>query len=415
MRILVVSVLLLGAACGRPNPNYCPDALDDNCANLPDAPMSCTASTPGCVCRMPDKVCVECTIAENAACVGGKPVCADNRCRECRSNAECGMGTCLEDGSCTMAPAIYASPTGAMIVGCGVTQTAPCSLAQALLEVGGTRPTLIRLEAGEYSVTSPKGFVVDKTATLAARGATFTRTGGAGPLITVELSQTIMKLIGGTLKGPNASDGIRCDSAVAQVFGALLDDFIENGIESNACDLTVERSTIRNNKRGGINMANTAAKIAKIKNNFVYLNGGLTSPVGGMRLELAPMSNVEFNTVISNQSDTMTAGGIVCAGANIDAPRNLVYRNFGGVGDAQVGGTCTFVNISFFQTAMRNTDDDVGFERPNDTANPSFRLKLNAIVRDVAECTAGEIDFEGDARPQGNKCDHGADEYRNNQ
>ncbi len=144
--------------------------------------------------------------------------------------------------------------------------------------VTGTR-SIIRLAAGTYSVTGADGLNIATTATLAARASTITRTAGAGPIVTVRIGQTL-KLIGGTLRGPNLDDGIQCNSGKVEAHEVTIRDMSESGIEGDSCELTVARSTIRGNLRGGINMVGNR-KVALITNNFVYGNGqGTMSFVG---------------------------------------------------------------------------------------------------------------------------------------
>lgn len=403
MRLVIAAVVLL-AACEFNIP--------------PENGGPCTTSSDSCVCLQPQGVCVECTADDTRNCTtANEPVCGtDNRCRECRSNDECGDGACLEDGTCSSPSVVlYASPTGLGSPGCGTTPSQPCSIAQALIEVGGAR-SVIRLAPGTYSVMNLNGLDVAKPATLAALGATITRAGGTGPLVTVRPSQTL-KLVGGTLRGLSASDGVKCDSGVLEVHRALIESLSESAIESNSCALTVQRSTLRDNLQGGINMLNLA-RVATIMNNFVYRNGELGSPVGGMVLKPAAGSRLEFNTVVSNRASTNAAnsGGIACELNGYDAPRNLIYRNQGGLGgQVQVIGTCTFQG-SYAMPAGTIDEDLIGFERPNDDLNPSFRLTAGSIAVNKVECR-DEIDFEGDARPQpsGGMCDYGADELRGSQ
>jgi hypothetical protein len=150
----------------------------------------------------------------------------------------------------------------------------------------------------------------------------------------------------------------------------------------------------------------------------VYRNGkGITSSVGGMVVKVAFGSKVELNTIVDNTADlgSMTAGGIKCDhdGQGYDVPRNLIYRNTGGFdGMVQAIGMCTS-NGSYKQAAAVG-DNAVGFEKPNDSTNPSYRLTSASppdIIRDAFDCR--EVDFEGDIRPAptGGKCDFGADEY----
>ena len=408
--VLVVALLLVG--CTKPNPNFCegPDCPDG-------PPKTCTVSEGTCVCLTPPGICVQCTNDDEHNCGGTKPQCGDdNRCRACRANDDCDSGACLEDGACASADQIiYAAPAGVDVAGCG--QAAgqnECSIKQALLEVAGPR-NVIRLAPGMYDVTDLDGLVFDKSATLIARGATLRRTANAGPLLTVRLDQA-MKLVGGTLRGPNQDDGIQCNGGKVEVHEATILDMSESGVEGDSCELTVARSTLRVNQRGGINMLGDP-KLARITNNFIYLNGALISTIGGMVVKVAPGSKVEFNTVVDNLiSSAGGAGGIQCDGT-YDAPSNLVYRNQGGLGNqVQVIGTCTFMG-SYRQAAGAPDENAVGFEDPNNATNRSFRLTAAAPVGTIREAVAcGDIgfDFEGDARPQpaGGMCDFGADEYR---
>jgi Right handed beta helix region len=413
MRIAIVAVIFV-VGCGSGSGTGPGD----------DDPVECTDSSTGCVCL--NNVCVECTVEDESNCSGTRPQCgADNVCRACRSNDECDSGACLEDGSCAAAAQIiYAAPGGANMAGCGMAAGRnECTLAQALLEVSAPRD-IIRLAPGMYTVPSAAVDGLDfstKSATLIARGATLTRGGANGTIVSVRNGQTL-KIVGGTLQGPsNTTDGIKClDNSKLAVHEVTIDDMTQSGIETNLCQLTVSRSTLRNNNLGGINMI--SASVATITNNFVYRNGGAASPFGGLGLKLAAGSKVELNTVADNIADAngpaagMAAGGIVCQGQGYDAPGNLVYRNVGGLGgQVQVIGTCTFIG-SYQQSAMPG-ENAVGFENPAG-ATPSYRLTAASppgTIRDAFDCK--DIDFEGDARPSpsadmGGKCDFGADEFR---
>lgn len=410
MRIAVVAILLL-VGCTKPNPNYCAGS---------DCP-TCTESNGTCVCL--DSMCVECTADDKRNCGGTTPQCgADNQCRACRANSDCDSGACLEDGSCAAADDIIAaSPTGSGNAGCGVPGQPDCTVTQAIAELGARH--VIRLAAGTYSISGADGIDFGaKSGTLVARDALITQA-GVGALLSVRNGQSL-KLVGGTLRGPNGADGVRCNTGgKLQIHEAIVEKMNESAIETDSCDFTVSRSILRSNLRGGINMVN-APRIATITNNYVYRNGqGTQSVVGGMLLKLAAGSKVEFNTVVDNQCDigSTSGGGIICdiATGNYDAPYNLVYRNQGGLGGVvQVIGTCTFMG-SYQQAAATIDENAVLFERPNDPANPIFRLTSGSPPEVKDHAVTGYsckdlIDFDGDARPQpsGGLCDMGADEYR---
>jgi len=419
MRIALIAALLL-AGCTKENPYYNPDS----------APMMCTESHDDCVCL--DKVCVECTVTDERNCSGTTPQCGDNnRCRGCRIDDDCNDSkACLEDGRCAdKSQVIYVvAMGGSSSSGCGM---APgqneCTLAQALNEITGSR-NIIRLAPNPptqpYTVMGNDGLDFSaKSGTVIARGSVISRT-PVGPILTVRNGQSL-KLIGGTLKGSNSSDGIKCTTTgKLQVHETTIERMDESAIETDGCELTVSRSTLRSNIVGGINMIG-APRVATITNNMVYRNGlGVSSTVGGMVLLLAPGSKVEFNTVVDNTADlgTNTAGGIACQGQGYEPPNNLVYRNQGGIGGkVQVIGTCVF-RLSYQKAADTLDENAPVFENPNDPANPIFRLTAQSpkdTIKDGIVCS-GLIDHEGDPRPQplnvtDAKCDFGADEFREGQ
>jgi hypothetical protein len=416
MRILLVAAVFL-AGCYKTNSNYCPD----DGGVCVDAPERCTQSQGECVCLQPDRVCVECTADDKHNCTVDKPQCGDdNRCRGCRANSECASDACLETGTCANASeVVYVSPTGVSTPGCGqAARQNECSLAQAMTEFSTQRP-ILRLAAGNYTVSGADGLDFNtKSGTVIARDATLTRA-PTGPILTVRNGPSL-KLVGGTLSGPNGSDGVRCSlNSKLQIHLATIENMTLSGIRSDSCELTISRSTLRGNDGGGVTMAGDA-KVTTITNNFVYRNGDLnTSTVGGMALKVAFGSKVELNTVVDNQAMAAStyAGGIRCDhdGQNYDALRNLVYRNQGGVGGTvQVIGMCTFQG-SYQQAAGAVDENAVGFERPTGT-NPSYRLTKSSpmtTILDGFDCR--EVDFEGDIRPINGKCDFGADEFRDGQ
>lgn len=419
MRIIVAVLILLAGSslggCYKDNPNYCPGAPDNNCFGDagPDA-IRCTLSSTECICHQ--GFCVQCTAEDEHNCTGTTPQCgSDNRCRGCIANDDCGSGACLEDGACADAGrVVYAAANGTSNAGCG-TQLGQneCSIAQAVAEVNGSR-NIIRLAAGLYTVTGTNGLEFsNRSGTLIARAATIKNLNGA--ILSVHSAQTL-KVVGGTLQGQNNADGIRCfGGGKLEVHQTTIENMSESGLEGDSCPFTVSRATIRNNLGGGIRMIN-AAQVVTIKNNFVYRNGTSGSTFGGMDLRLASGSKLELNTVVSNtaNSGANLAGGITCDANGYNAPRNLIYRNQGGVGGAvQVIGSCTFQE-SYARPAGAPDENSVGFENPNALTDPSFSLTATSPVGDVRDafsCT-GEIDFDGDRRPQGGTCDLGADEYR---
>ena len=415
MRIIAVTALFL-AGCNKPNPHYCDPVNNSDCP-----PQPCSTSSGTCVCKNPPGVCVMCTSMEHDTCKGKTPTCgADNVCHACRMNDDCDSGACLEDGQCAdKNKVIYAAPSGVNNPGCGTTEGQnECSITQAIMELGSR--TVIRLGPGTYTVSGPDGLDFNgKNATVVARGAIVKNLGGA--IMTARQGGSL-KLIGGTLQGANNADGLRCNTGgKLQVHETMIENMTQSGIETDSCELTVWRATLRGNLDGGLSMLNTP-KIASIVNNFVYRNGSNTSVVGGMNVQLAAGSALEFNTVVSNAANTNSgsSGGVTCNDNNSgqNRPGNLIYRNQGGLGGTvQIIGTCMFVN-SYVMAAGAIDENVVGFVEPNAT-NPDFHLSHaspSGTILDKLPCSGPE-DIDGDPRPQptGGMCDFGADEYREGQ
>lgn len=418
MRIAYLVAILVVAGCTKTNDNFCANAPppDFNCKDIDGqrcgSNNDCTVDgKPICKMGIETPICVQCVA--DTDCTGVEtPVCStDNVCTGCLSDDQCASKACLETGACAdESRIIYVKVGGLDDDACGAKDN-ECLLSRAINKVSGQKD-IVRLEPGTYAVGSE--LTIDAPMTLLARGSTFTRSDG--PLVTVARA---LKLIGGTFKGPNSNHGIQCNSGGAlEIYGATIQQMSQAGIQSDTCPLTISRSFIRGNERGGVNMVNDAVKV-HITNNFISDNGDLNnSNVGGMSLNVTSDSVVEFNTVVDNQSRSMgdLAGGIVCESAATppyNAPNNVVHRNFGGPGGTQeVNGSCTFQRS--FTMHVAPGVDAIGFKNP-EAANPDYHLtdRSPGTVRNVDECSTErvKVDFDGDSRPADGKCDLGADEY----
>jgi hypothetical protein len=249
---------------------------------------------------------------------------------------------------------------------------------------------------------------------LVARDSTINRGGGGnGAILTV--SGQSLTLIGGTITGAVADDGVQCSAnGVLRIHEALITINAESGIEADSCELTVSRSTISRNRSGGIIMPTSGSpKPVNITNNFIHNNGDSASQVGGLSLLLAGTSTFEFNTIVDNRAMQAAGvgGGIRCnTSLTFDFPNNLVYRNFGGIGNlVQLIGDCTFT-ASFQGTDPTGTENIPMFVAPN-AAQPDYHLTAQSppSIRNAVVCV-GLVDFDGDPRPLDGKCDLGADE-----
>ena len=217
MRNLILFVVLLGAACTKPNPNRCcTDPADCQANNIPVgntcqdglvcrgnqciaetcmASSDCESLAPYCVSGLCGASCNDDTQCPGAAqdpsdrfCVSGAcvacragmndcpadaPVCDAGACRACAADSDCTTGLCdLDAGTCVPASAItYASPSGGDAAAC--TGTDPCSLKHALAVAAvdqsrsnvklaqGTYTTIVTLMGPSSVTVFGEGAVID--------------------------------------------------------------------------------------------------------------------------------------------------------------------------------------------------------------------------------------------------------------
>jgi hypothetical protein len=186
------------------------------------------------------------------------------------------------------------------------------------------------------------------------------------------------------------------------------------GVSTQAGMIRLTRSKIYNNHNGGVQIQGSATESSfSITNNFVFNNGDdVNSIFGGMRLSANPTtSELSHNTIVLNQAAmTQTgAGGVVCDMPGFTAPNNIIARNYVGTyptqPNSQISGQCTYPT-----STVISTDSGLGFRS---TDSPyDFHLRENSVAVDTATTPSSvDVDFDGDARPQGAQKDQGADEY----
>lgn len=423
-----ISMVVLGC---RSNPNYCAGANPNNNCSEIDAPIvtctrstECTAPTP--VCNLSGGAgkgtCVQCTTSEAASCMGATPVCSsDNTCRSCTAHSECASNACLPSGACAEGTDVaYVAPTG---TGTDCTQKVPCS--NVTLALARNRPYI------KMSGTINDSPIVDGTqekevTILAEPGAKLTNSGiivrvngsvklgiydleisgsssGAGISMldgnAATVSLTRVKLIN------NQDGGINLSGGTLNIIQSTFSGNPGGGVTaSGGGTLNIKRSEISKNAAGGIIM--NSPTTFQIVNSFIVGNGTLSSDVGGIKANPSAgvASKLEFNTIASNLVDTnaaAVAGGVFCDQPSFTYNNNILYQN----GLTQKIGRCgsgnSYVQADATTLNFRSSTD---FHLTDATPTPS--------ILDSVDCAGNAEDYDGDARPQGRKCDLGADEYR---
>ncbi len=151
-----------------------------------------------------------------------------------------------------------------------------------------------------------------------------------------------------------------------------------------------------------------------VVNTFIVGNGNsLATTFGGVRINngagVAPQ-RFELNTVANNAALAAAASaGVECTtGDPMTASSSVVFLTTGGM--ASVTGSCAwaFSDIEGGAPGEGNIDADPLFVDPS---TGDYHLQPNSPCIDAADpASTVATDFDGDARPQGDRADMGADE-----
>jgi len=347
-------------------------------------------------CFVADGACVACLEPADCSAVGA-PICdeATHACRGCEADGECASDICdREAGACIAeASVIFLSPTG---VGTGLcTRAAPCnSFAVAMALVSGSR-NVIKAAPGTYSGK----VTIDAVAvTILAEGATIQPAAIDQTVVTVTnaASATITGLTVDGATGPATGVGVRCDAAST---------------------LRLRRSVVKGSSGGGISISGCQFSLV---NNTIARNGNASSTFGGVQLSSisaasGPAHDFEFNTVTGNAGDLNVVTGVACGlvSTALVFSNNIVYSNTVSGTGTQVGGDddCSWRYSNVGPQAVAGDGNINADPQFVDAANRNYHLQPASPSRDVADPAATlDLDIDGDARPQGDRRDQGADE-----
>jgi hypothetical protein len=422
--------LMLAVGCGKQlNLDYCeahgndPDCAAHGFAAI-DAAPPCSTDT-DCpdmdhhVCDTMIHACVQCTPADHTACTGMTAVCSmGDVCVGCTKDGDCGAGVCLvASNTCAdLSTLLYASPAGATSGTCSA--AAPCTLPFAVSIADATHH-VIELVGNQFTLNATLELDVEGLHLVPSQGSKPVITTPSGTVLHVTKSVEIDST---EIAGTN-DDIIVCDGSAGRA-NLVLEQVSVHGstrdsINSSKCNVTIERSRIYSNKETAVWVDDA---VINLRNSFIFSNGTTSYQYAAVVLRGDTTGKLLFNTISYNTGYDQTIG-FGEHKQEIVEPSALDCDQNGG-NSVAVGGN---LFIEDGQVAVRytacsgnyTTDNFIGKASDANFQNPPTDLHLTAStptgtgkVRDDGNtnCADDGEDIDGDARPQNNACDYGADE-----
>lgn len=411
-----------------PNGQQCDtSAVPPTCVDqLPDAPPPPPTCTPG-------------------SCGADAPICdgQTGACRGCRADAECGgADACTEyDGLCHgESSVIFVSANGNDNNKCNHGQ--PCKTFSAAFNVLAADRRIIQVAPGAYmstgttlvSVQDQNGRIVISGDDSDPSDTTLTSlSNGTNNPITIFVNGNTDVVIEGITVSGGANHGVH-DNGALLLSHVVLSSNAQRGIDSsNNASLHVYDSQIIDNKDLGISAQDGSLEVLRtailrnhdggiftnkttfaIEGSIVARNGSALSGNGGIRLSNLNglPQRIAFVTVANNLAANLVAG--IQAEGTVAIENSIVVDN----GDTEsdqisLGCSATFSMFSGTDTPFGQGNIASGQADFRDPTSDDFHLAPTSKAVDAADPSAtGLVDIDGDARPQGARCDMGADEAR---
>ena len=389
-----------------------------SCIPIPEGRCTTAADCPAALpaCNPATFTCERCD--DDPACAGtSTPRCdrSSGTCVECLVSSDCPSEVCDEATRACLDPAaiIYVAADGVASGSC--TQEQPCNTIQLGISQLAAGRSIIKVRPGAYA----EQVTLDGVAvTILGDGAVVEPSGVPGFVVQDGAQVTLEGIRVTGAQGAANPPGIRCQVVTAGAPSLHLRrvtlDNNSVGVAATDCAVTIDRSTISANTRGGVSISGGTFTLT---NNMIVTNGSVSSVLGGVSIGQISSGSphvLAFNTITANGGANGTVTGVECN--QVTTPlvfsNNIVYGNQVMGAGSQVGGSnCSFTYSDIGPQTVADTgniDMDPLFVDPT---NGNFHLQAGSRARDAADPDAAlAVDIDGDTRPQGGRPDMGADE-----
>jgi Right handed beta helix region len=389
-----------------------------SCISIPEGRCTTAADCPAALpaCNPVSFTCERCD--GDPACAGTSAARCDldsGTCVECLVSSDCASEVCDEAARACLDPAgiIYVAADGVATGTC--TQAQPCNTIQLGVSQLAADRSIIKVRPGTYAEQVTLNGV---TATIVGDGAVVEPSSVPGFVVQDGAQVTIEGIRITGAQGAANPPGIRCQVVTAGAptlhLRRVTLDNNSVGVAATNCALTIERSTISGNTRGGVSISEGTFTLT---NNMIVANGSVTSMFGGVSIGQISAGSPHvfaFNTVTVNGGADGTVTGVECN--QVTTPlvfsNNIVYGNQVTGAGSQVGGNnCSFTYSDIGPQTVAGTgniDMDPLFVDPT---SGNFHLQAASRARDTADPDATlAVDIDGDLRPHDGRSDMGADE-----
>jgi hypothetical protein len=251
---------------------------------------------------------------------------------------------------------------------------------------------------GTYQEPS-QALVLNKSVTVYAHGADLK------PHTTGEPVLEITGAVNVTIEGLQVHDG-----GATTGYGV----FVHN-TAGNVPNATLREMRIDSNAGGGVFISNAQFTLV---NDFIVNNGATNSATGGVSIQMVTASGThvfDFNTVSLNSAGSGINSGVDCLAVTVPLAfaDSIVYGNPVLSGGQQVGGNNCSWSYSDVGTTVAGTGNINMDPQFVNAAQGDFHIMSTSPAKDAADPAATvNVDYDGDARPQGARSDMGADEVK---